>query len=877
MDEELLQEFLAESWENLARLDQEIVRLEHETGNAELLDSIFRTIHTIKGTCGFIGLVNLGTVTHSTENVLGKMRERELPVTRETISLVLKAVDAIKALLEGIEATNSEPQTDHTRLLAQLDAMATGTDLESESDGDEVTVESPIDSVCAASQADLEESSEADGSLSSDQRISDSVWDSQSAAADPSSTETGRRTAADLSIRVNVDVLDGLMDLVGELVLTRNQLLQLARADEESQFGKPITHLNRVTSDLQEGVMKTRMQPIGNAWSRLPRLIRDLEQTTGKSLRLQMSGSETELDRTVLDAIKDPLTHMIRNSADHGIETREARRAVGKQECGTIRLEAHHEGGHVIISIADDGGGIDPEKIKRKAVDRGLITFPDAERLSEQDALQFIFHAGFSTAEKISSVSGRGVGMDVVRTAIEEIGGTIDLNSIVGVGTTIRVKIPLTLAIISALIVESGGECFAIPQLGIVELVRVSAEDSSRIEQINGKKVLRLREHLLPLVHLGEVLDLESRETSDDQTCLNIVVAQIDDMRFGLTVDEVFDTEEIVVKPLGRLLRELPFYQGTTILGDGRVIMILDVAGIATSSGAFDGTVGKPLPTPDENPDTAGVITTLLLFDPGHGRTMAVPLGLVARIEEFPVDRVEQTGEGPVIQYRGTLLPLLPMDNGSHPVVDSATQPVIVFTEGDCSMGLMVREILDIREVMFSIERPSRIPGILGTSIVDGKATEIIDAQHYVTSATPEWFNRSSSTDVASIVVVDDSLFFRQLVKTSLESAGFDVAAFGGAAEALTHLERNPRVDLVIADIDMPQTDGLEFARQVREYKPNDSVPMIALSGHETEKVKRAALDAGYDRFLKKFDSREVAAAIRELYTAPILAKAEAH
>ena len=427
--------------------------------------------------------------------------------------------------------------------------------------------------------------------------------------ADPTDAagDAGKKTVADLSIRVNVNVLDSLMNLVGELVLTRNQLLQLARGDEESKYAAPIGHLNRVTTDLQEGVMKTRMQPIGNAWSKLPRLVRDLSQVTGHSIELEMSGAETELDRTVLDAIKDPLTHMVRNSADHGIESPDERRAAGKPETGRVRLNAYHEGGHVIISIEDDGRGINTKRVLAKAVERGIVSEADAGKLSHNEILSLVFLPGFSTAEKISSVSGRGVGMDVVKTQVEHIGGTVDITSIEGQGTTLRIKIPLTLAIISALVVESAGESFAIPQLGVVELVRLAAEDRNRIEQINDKEVFRLRDRLLPLVHLDEAMGLEKADDESEHD-INIVVVQVGDEQFGVIVSEVFDTEEIVVKPVGMLLKDISVYQGTTILGDGRVIMILDVAGIAAQFGGLSsGSAGQETTVEVESDAAGGV------------------------------------------------------------------------------------------------------------------------------------------------------------------------------------------------------------------------------------------------------------------------------
>ncbi|QDT64253.1 hybrid sensor histidine kinase/response regulator [Calycomorphotria hydatis] len=893
MDDDILQEFLAESWENLGQLDTEIVLLEKEPNNSDLIASIFRTIHTIKGTCGFIGLTNLGSVAHSAENVLGKMRDRELAVTPGAISLVLEAIDAIKKLLEGLEATSEEPKTDYSMLNSMLDALAAGaSDQPSESIAPEISetiTATEVEEVTAVAEpaeqpvAPITEQIVVEQPVAEQQiaaeliaspvveqpaapPVVEKVPDSVASIEEPA-VETSRKSVADLSIRVNVDVLERLMNLVGELVLTRNQLLQLSRGDEESKYAAPITHLNRVTTDLQEGVMKTRMQPIGNAWNKLPRLIRDLEQLTGKQIELEMTGAETELDRTVLDAIKDPLTHMIRNSADHGLETPDERVAVGKPEVGMIHLDAFHEGGHVIIQVIDDGRGINAEKVLAKAIDRGLVSEADAAKMSQSELLQLIFHPGFSTAEKISSISGRGVGMDVVRAAIERIGGTVDLSSTHGAGTKIRIKIPLTLAIISALVVESGGESFAIPQLGVVELVRLSSEDRERIERIHDKEVFRLRDRLLPLVYLNEVLGLDDTTTDDNEhQDVNIVVVQVGEDQFGLIVSKVFDTEEIVVKPVGRLLKDLTVYQGTTILGDGRVIMILDVTGIAAESGGLQRGAIQHHYGNDVEFDHSQRATSMLLFRAGESTVMAVPLSLVARLEETHSHEIENSGTGMVMQYRGSLLPLQYV-SGHGPVGERPDpQPVIVFTEGDRSMGLLVDEILDIREERLIIERQSSQAGVLGTAIINGNATDVIDTQYYVTQATPNWFDGPSGSEDIHVLVVDDSLFFRQLVTTAIESEGMRVTSFEKPHVALDQLSRSEhQYDIIIADLKMPGMDGFEFAKQVKSHSSCAETPMIALTGLEPARVESAAMEAGYTRLLKKFNARELMSVIQQL------------
>jgi two-component system chemotaxis sensor kinase CheA len=865
MDDEILQEFLAESWENLARLDSEIVVLEKQPQNSELLASIFRTIHTLKGTCGFIGLTGLGSVAHAAENVLGQMRNGDLDVNPQAISVVLQAVDQIKELLHGLEDSGSEPERDNSELIRQLDAIAeAGTAPEPKPAAVEFHV--------PAAAAPAETSLVANGAVSPDQGANpigpaleiehDVPNDGDSEAV--RGQESGKKSIADLSIRVHVNVLDSLMNLVGELVLTRNQLLQMVRGEDESKYAAPITHLNRVTTDLQEGVMKTRMQPIGNAWSKLPRLVRDLAQQTGKQIELQMIGAETELDRTVLDAIKDPLTHMVRNSADHGLESAAIRRQRKKPEVGTVKLHAFHEGGHVIICIDDDGAGIALDKVRAKAIKNGLASEANAARLTDKELLQFVFQPGFSTAESITAVSGRGVGMDVVKTQIERIGGTVDLSTKAGVGTSVRIKIPLTLAIISALVVESGGLSFAIPQLGVVELVRLAAEDKHKIERINRNQVFRLRDRLLPLIHLHEALGLPDSRSGEDLD-INIVVIQVGDDQFGLTVSEVFDTEEIVVKPVGSLLKDIEIYQGTTILGDGRVIMILDVAGIA---GQFGGHVSetneREQERADQDGDGEGELTSLLLFEAGADGRLSVPLSLVARLEEFPRSEIESTGGRKVVQYRGDLLPLLPIEGHAGTAPDP--QPVIVFSEGNQSMGLMVDRIQDIIEERLVIRIPSRRPGVLGAAIVNGRATDILDIQHYVNQANPNWFQRKTEQRRRRVLAVDDSIFFRQLITTTLESAGHRVTAATSAIHAVEMLEHGQRFDLIVSDIDMPMMDGYEFAQWFRERQVDRQVPMIALTSNAGPRHVALANQAGFNRHLVKFDAAEFLAAVAELF-----------
>ncbi len=881
MDDELLQEFLAESWEMMARLDNEIVLLEKDPSSEELIASIFRAIHTVKGTCGFIGLEKIGKVSHSTENVLGKMRDRELEIVPDSISLVLEGIDRVKELMEGLEATSAEPDVDSSELIERLDALANSGGVTEEVAADDLDAQ--IEAARLATLARIEEEKAAKEASPVEAEAPVAVPEvavpvieekktvapvvnkpSQSATKNASGEKeagAGHSVVADLTIRVNVNVLDTLMNLVGELVLTRNQLIQLSRLDEESRYAAPITHLNRVTTDLQEGVMKTRMQPIGNAWNKLPRLVRDLSQVTGHKIELEMNGADTELDRTVLEAIRDPLTHMVRNSADHGIESPEMRKSLGKNEAGLLKLDAFHEGGHVIIEIQDDGAGINTEKVLAKAIANGVVSEQEAGSMRQNEVLNLIFNAGLSTSEQVSSVSGRGVGMDVVKTQIEQIGGAVELQSEMGAGTTVRIKIPLTLAIVSALIVKSGGEIFAIPQLGVMELVRVAAEDRSRIERIHDKEVFRLRDKLLPLVYLNDVLgleDLENREEID----VNIAVVQVGDQQFGLVVNEVFDTEEIVVKPMGSLLKDVEIYQGTTILGDGQVIMILDLAGIAAQF-VTDSTASS---IDDSEKTTSGIeLTRMLMFDVGNGSMMSVPLSLISRLEEIPQDKIETSGGQSVVQYQGGLIPLLGADGASWTGEVPDPQPVIVFSEGVQSMGLMVEEIQDIIEEELSIQMQSNRPGVLGSAIIGEKAVEVIDTQHYVIKANPDWFSQTSEVKSSHVLVIDESLFFRHLVATTIESDGYSVKTVATIDEAVLCLDKDDQFQTIIADVDSLGEGLEEFLATVKSKTGYENVSLISLSGNVNGNHEARAIAAGFDRHLVKFNAKQLVGAIQEV------------
>jgi two-component system chemotaxis sensor kinase CheA len=749
--DDITKEFLVESYENLDRLDSDLVALEKDPHSAEILGSIFRTIHTLKGTSGFLGFTKLESVAHVGENLLSKLRDGVLTITPEITSALLALVDAVRYMLGQVEATGQPGERDYSNLidvLTRLNDSPTGTVEPADVAVDAPPVELPA--LCAVEPTWVPEPAAAVQPV--EEHAAPAATQAAAPSAPAESSETRSSAVSDSTIRVDVGLLDKLMNLVGELVLARNQVLRFTSQRADSAFLATSQRLNLITTELQGSVMKTRMQPIGNVWGKLPRVVRDLATACGKQVRIEMEGQETELDKTIIEAIKDPLTHIVRNSVDHGIETPEVRTEAGKSPEGCLKMRAYHEGGQVNIEITDDGGGIHFEKVKRKALQRGLIAPEYAARMSDHEAINLIFLPGFSTAEKVTNVSGRGVGMDVVKTNIEKIGGTVDLQSEVGAGTTLKIKIPLTLAIIPALIVSSGGDRFAIPQVSLLELVRLEGEQARReIESIHGAPVYRLRGQLLPLVYLNRELKLAPAGGAGGVTdAVNIVVLQADGHPFGLVVDEINDTEEIVVKPLGKQLKGVAQFAGATIMGDGRVALILDVLGFAQGAGVLAETRNRALRAGGAQVRTTiDTRQTLLLFEAGQGSRMAIPLSLVARLEEIPHSSVEYSGHQEVVRYRGQILPLIRI--ARHvPAIREETEvvepmQVAVYTEGGRSVGLVVGRISDIVKVPINEKRHAPGNGIFGSVTINDKVVDLLDVQSLIRAADPTFYGTATA------------------------------------------------------------------------------------------------------------------------------------
>src|SRR6266852_4460294 len=768
-DGEIVKEFLVESYENLDRLDRDLVGLEKNPHDAEALAGVFRTIHTIKGTCGFLGFNKLEKVAHVGENLLTRLRDGQLTLNPELTTALLGMVDAVRQMLGSIDVSGGEGERDDTKLIATLTRLQQSTEAPAkggiapvpEHTFEAAELPSSIGDIlmqrAGVTQAEILLAVEKQ--KEGDPRRMGEILVEQGAArpadvVDALRIQQSSRAAAaasDSTIRVDVALLDKVMNLVGELVLARNQVLQFASRTKDTAFLAASQRLNLITTELQEGVMKTRMQPIGNIWGQFPRTVRDVALGCGKEVAIEMKGKETELDKTIIEAIKDPLTHLVRNSVDHGIELPADRVKAGKDRIGRLILRAFHEGGQVNIEISDDGAGLNPERIRKKAVERAVITTEQAARLTDREIFNLIFLPGFSTAERVTNVSGRGVGMDVVKTNIEKIGGTVDVQSTVGRGTTVRVTIPLTLAIIPALVVTCGGDRYAIPQVSLLELVRLEADEVAKgIELVHGAPVYRLRGRLLPVVYLNRELRLapDVNPATGNNGAVNIVVLQADERQFGLVVDQINDTEEIVVKPLRKQLKTVKTFAGSSIMGDGKVALILDVLGLAQRASVVTETRDRAMTEKaTEAAGTAGEKQTFLLFaGPGDSR-MAIPLSTLARLEEFPVAQVEMSGTQWVTQYRGQILPLIRLNVAMEerrnrlrtpqalPALDSGPIQVLVLNHEGRSFGLVVERILDIIEDRADVRSAATRASVLYSVVIADRVTELLDIPAILRSA----------------------------------------------------------------------------------------------------------------------------------------------
>ena len=762
--DELTREFLIESQEGLDRMERCLTDLEMRPQDASLLGEIFRSVHTIKGTTGFLGFKRLEKLAHAGENLLGLLRDGKLVADRLVITGLLKLLDGLRSILKSIETEASEGEGEDTALIEQLEELQVPAHASAKQP---VRMRAGLQSAGAASSAlpAVAHTPAPQPSATSDQSaayLAPAPEPAETAPAPPAKapvpeaeSDASRSrgqvsgSAAESTLRVDVVLLNRMMNLVGELVLTRNQVLQATAADPNMRLLS--RRLDMVTADLRENVMKARLQPVSNIFSKMPRIVRDLSQSLGRHVRLQVEGQDTELDKSLLEAIKDPLTHAVRNSLDHGIEPPEVRAAAGKDPEGTLKLRASHEGSHVIIEVSDDGAGIAVEKVRQKAIERGLISPERAAQQGERELLQLIFLPGFSTAAAVTNVSGRGVGMDVVRTNVEKIGGKVEIDSRAGKGTTLRLRIPLTLAIIPALIVRSVNQSFALPQGALSELVHIPAEQAGKaIEWMEGAPLYRLRGKLLPLIFLGRMLMPNEDHSSTVERDNFIAVLDADGRRFGLVVDGLADPEEIVVKPLSVVLKDIGLFSGATVLGNGELALILDPGAIAVKAGVTMTTDQDVTGIAGEEDNNAARGMEYLLVEAG-GRRAAVPLADVLRIEQMSLSRIEYIGYRPILNFEGQLMPV---EDSGGVLAAAETNPeaqiiVVVCREGNRHVGIAVSHVLDVAagDDLFEAGTSQRTGGV---TLLQDHVTGIVDLASVASlpaneSAREEW-NRIAET-----------------------------------------------------------------------------------------------------------------------------------
>jgi len=1108
-DDETLQMYLEESLDHLSNIENDFLAIEADGANIneDLVNKVYRAAHSIKGGAGFMGLTNIKDLTHEMENILGKIRGRDMIPTPQIVNVLLKASDALKALLDDVlnsnemdisehvgalqavleggggptpkatykeAAINSAPAADSTSTVDPASAVCADTDgkLQLALPDGSLAITVPQEKIqpmfdqakcvyfvkidvgrdiqgkgrnCRSVLEEMEQtgtiisanfnlapSTQMDADWAPDvpvmlilfgsilkpedinvlfeidsgqilqlkedfvlyqlnghpaeqapilteiempapskpavpaepvidtpeprseepgmqvEPVESTATPSEEAVAGrppeavpaiPSTTSNTTRKQAkvehETSLRVHVSLLDQLMTLAGELVLSRNQLLQSITSGDQRGSEIAGQRIDLITSELQEAIMLTRMQSIGNVFNKFPRVVRDMAQTLGKEIELTLEGKDVELDKTIIEAIGDPLTHLVRNSVDHGIESPAVRRQIGKDPTGQIFLKAYHEAGQVNIEITDDGKGLDGEKLAAKAIQKGLISDDQAKLMSAREKTNLIFLPGFSTAEKITDVSGRGVGMDVVKTNLDQLGGIIDIDSEPGKGTTIRIKLPLTLAIIPCQIVLTGGERYAIPQVNLEELLRIPADQvRKRIERVGDADVVRLRGNLLPLIRLATVigvepqyldpktgqsrpdrrksladrrskqsplLNSEAEPSNDDQaaldtphpsrneqerrfhadSALNIVVVSTGAMKYGLVVDELNDSEEIVVKPLGRDLKKCKGYAGATIMGDGRVALILDVSNIAQMAGltSIEGSsrAAEVALAEQEAVRASQDKQALLIFRSAEDEQFAAPLNLVERIEKIKSTDVEKVGGKRVIKYRDGSLPLFSIDEVAmvNPLAETENMLVIVFNVAKREVGLLAMGPVDAQEINLNIDGVTlRQEGIMGSTIINDSTTLLVDIYEIVKALNPQWFEKpkappSTEVEAPTILFAEDSSFFREQVKGSIEKEGFKVLEAEDGAIAWDLLVENAdAVSLVVTDIEMPNMDGFALTQKIKNNTTFSHLPVIALTTLAGEEDIAKGKQVGIDDYQIKLDREKLMKSIHSFLRA---------
>lgn len=965
-DDEILQGFIEESLEHLADIENDLLAIEEGGADIDedLVNKVFRAAHSIKGGAGFMGLTTIQELSHATENVLGLIRGKKLIPTPEIINVLLIASDQLQSMIEDVHNSN---EVDISAHLLPLNAIADGTfsqpageasapratknEGKAKSPSPAAPAEKPPQATAAvkaeedpppsaSSKAAPVEAGEAETDSdendvhnedNDDYPIESNDYQPQTTSGSRGKT-AGPPAKTETTLRVHVSLLDSLMNLAGELVLSRNQLLQTIGSDDLRNAEAVGQRIDLITSELQEAIMLTRMQPIGNVFSKFPRVVRDLAKKLGKTIDLTIVGKDVELDKTIIEAINDPLTHLVRNSVDHGIEKPADRKLLGKSEVGLVVLKAYHEAGQVVIEISDDGKGLDGEALAASAIAKGLISPEQAQVMSDKEKVNLIFLPGFSTAKEVTDVSGRGVGMDVVKTNLDQLGGHVDIISTKGAGTTISIKLPLTLAIIPCQIIETGGERYAIPQVNLEELLRIpAAQVKNRVERVGDAEVVRLRGTLLPLIRLSDVIGIERtyydlsadeykpdrREHTADRrgkesplfrgqneqdkrqggrndqyprsvldrrysasSALNIVVVSTGAMKYGLIVDRLLDSEEIVIKPLGRHLQQCKGYAGATIMGDGRIALILDVSNLARMARltSLDGS-DRASEVAKAEADALRAQKdrqSLLIFKSSESEHFAVPLNQVERIEKISRGDIEDLGGKRVMKYRGGSLSLMCVDDlaSVSPLADHDNLLVIVFNIAKRAVGLLAIGPIDAIEVNADIDDVTLSqPGIMGSIIIDQHTTMLVNVFEMAQALYPQWFverekvvfDQASDVQPPTILIAEDSKFFRNQVKGYMTEVGYDVIEAEDGVEAWDKLhEFGDQITMLVTDIEMPNMNGFDLTQRIRQDPKYGKLPIIALTTLASAEDVAKGQAVGVNEYHIKLDKERLMVSVHD-------------